>query len=265
MNINIELPLASIIAISIAIIIIILFFFCRRKDSNHPIVIALSLIAFALSVTTALCLFCGTADRSLSFNYGDASVAVISVLVTILLGWNIAAALGLKKEWDEHKAQMNEFEEKNRKKLINKSKEFENKAKKIEAKIKKIQKDIDAFQNYGYAITDFCQAFTCLGPPQKNYWEIYCKILNSFRCFLKTKEKIDWYAPACIDNLKEASNRAKSLNEICSQELNNSIDKYLDEIRRCPKNNFKCYWKKILEIEDERKKYNDKETVTEKR
>lgn len=46
---------------------------------------------------TALC-FCCPRNESLSFDYIEVIIGILSLLVTILIGWNIFYALGIRKE-----------------------------------------------------------------------------------------------------------------------------------------------------------------------
>lgn len=77
---------------AIVTIIIIVWFLYKSKDKlvNHPIVSGIASIALVLSVAITLYLFFENRTSSnLCFRFSDTSVAVLSVLVTVLLGWNI--------------------------------------------------------------------------------------------------------------------------------------------------------------------------------
>lgn len=160
--------------------------------------------------------------------------SVLSILVTVLIGWNIYQVIDIKQEWRENKKYTERLE-----KELKEAKE-------------RLAKEQNALKNYGYAITDFCQVYVKLEPEKKDYWSTYCKSLSALKNFLKTNEDLNWYAPACIGNMEGALRKAQELNEICSEEISNDIRTYLDEIRTCPLEGFGSYWQQIEELERRR-------------
>lgn len=84
----------------IAIIVVSVWTYKKRDvTSNHPLVISVSLIAFVLSTSTALYLFFGehTGDKcNCNVDYSDTSITILSILVTVILGWNIWSVIDTK-------------------------------------------------------------------------------------------------------------------------------------------------------------------------
>ena len=170
-------------------------------------------------------------------------VAILSVLVTVLIGWNIYIALDIKKEWEKYKKDIDKY-----------TSDLQNKEKEFKKEINNVKNDLEAFRQYGYAITDFCQVYTKLEPIKENYTDTYCKLLNAFRCFAKSNEKAIWYAPACIDNLKESLKKVHELKELFTEEHEIKISKYIDEIMSISKSELSQYKTEIIKIEEDRKK-----------
>lgn len=170
----------------------------------------------------------------LGFDYIGAIVGILALLVTVLIGLNIWTVIDVKQEWKENKKYTERLE-----KELKEAKE-------------RLEKEQTAIKHYGYAITDFCQVYVKLEPEKKNYWPTYCKALSALKNFLNTNENLNWYAPACIDNMEAALRKAQELNEICSEEISNDIRTYLNEIRACPLDGFGSYWQQIEEIERRR-------------
>lgn len=209
-------------------------------DKNHAIPIIIALIALFVAVISLFRVYPSVENAEV--NYSDIMVGILSILVTILLGWNIYSALELKEEWREYKSKIEKLES-----------ALKEQEKIYESNIAQMKREIDTISHYGYAITDFCQAYIKLEPEKKNYLTTYCKLMNSLRNFLKTKEKLDWYAPACVENIKEALNKAEELNEKNTDEIEGQIRRYINEIRICDINGFEKYWEQIQELENRRK------------
>ena len=231
----------------VAIIVILIASFMIYKKRNtrayHPIIIGLSLFAFIVSITTAIYLFFGEfTNAKCCFNYSDTSVAVISVLVTVLLGWNIWTTLDLKNQVERAVRLVNIFGVQIRRHEQN----FNNQTMRLTQRL-------ESFQNYGYAITDFCQVYTKLEAEKKDYFSTYCKLLNALRHFIKSEESLNWYAPACIDNMDIALNLAIKKGEKCDNRINRQIEEYVNEIRMCSLDGFNQYWEQIVELENKRK------------
>ncbi len=100
MKLSIELTVGMVctFAAIIAIIFILICLYKKREaTANHPIVIGLSLIALVISISTAIYLFFSEfTGTNCSFNYSDTSVAILSALIAILLGWNIWSVIDSK-------------------------------------------------------------------------------------------------------------------------------------------------------------------------
>lgn len=187
-----------------------------------------------IGVIICLCVLCFRSTSDLGFDYIGVIVGILSLLVTVLIGWNIYQVIEIKQELRENKKY---------------TERLENELCKAKERLGKEQTDI---KHYGYAITDFCQVYVKLEPEKKDYWSTYCKSLSALKNFLKTNEDLNWYAPACIGNMEGALRKAQELNEICSEEISNDIRTYLDEIRTCPLEGFGSYWQQIEELERRR-------------
>lgn len=201
----------------------------------------------AISCIILICIICPRViqHENLSFDYLGVIVGILSLLVTVLLAWNIWTTIELKKEVDTAKQRIDD----SIREIKKKEEEFNNQT-------QQLHKDFYAFKYYGYAITDFCQVYAKLEPEKKDYFGTYCKTLNALRNFLKTNEALDWYAPSCIINMREALKKAIEINEVCSKEMDKTLNEYTDEIRTCTLAGFSKYWKEIDEIEKERRSHN---------
>lgn len=205
------------------------------------------------TILTTICI-CNIFPRSenLNFDYSGIIVGILSILVTLLMGFNIWNAIDMKNEIDKVKKQFEDFYSS----IHKKQEELDN-------KITELDKKQENIKYFGYAITDFCQVYSKLEPAKKDYFKTYCKSLNALRNFIKTDEKLEWYANACIYNMSEALRMAKEKNEQCDAETEKNIKEYLDEVRKCQLNGFSKHFEKILELENERKKYGRRETNSE--
>ena len=209
----------------------------------------ISTISFLCSVVALSRTFC---RAELQFDYIGVVVAILSILITILIGWNIWNVIDMKTDIDKVKKQFEDFYS-----SIHKKQE------ELDKKITELDKKQENIKYFGYAITDFCQVYSKLEPAKKDYFKTYCKSLNALRNFIKTDEKLEWYANACIYNMSEALRMAKEKNEQCDAETEKNIKEYLDEVRKCQLNGFSKHFEKILELENERKKYGRRETNSE--
>lgn len=205
------------------------------------------------TILTTICI-CNIFPRSenLNFDYSGIIVGILSILITILIGWNIWNVIDMKTDIDKVKKQFEDFYS-----SIHKKQE------ELDKKITELDKKQENIKYFGYAITDFCQVYSKLEPAKKDYFNTYCKSLNALRNFIKTDEKLEWYANACIYNMSEALRMAKEKNEQCDAETEKNIKEYLDEVRKCQLNGFSKHFEKILELENERKKYGRRETNSE--
>lgn len=159
------------------------------------------------------------------------------------MGFNIWNAIDMKNEIDKVKKQFEDFYS-----SIHKKQE------ELDKKITELDKKQENIKYFGYAITDFCQVYSKLEPAKKDYFNTYCKSLNALRNFIKTDEKLEWYANACIFNMSEALRMAKEKNEQCDAETEKNIKEYLDEVRKCQLDGFSKHWNKISELENKRNK-----------
>ncbi len=184
-------------------------------------------------------------------NSPDFAISILSLLVTILIGWQIYSIIDVRKTIEMQNTEISNFRN-----TINEMNELvENIRQENRTKQKEMGKDIDAYKNYAYAITDFCQAYTKLSPQRDDYFDTYCKILNSLSHFIKTKEDVNWYASTCILNLRYTLDKAKELGEGCNNSKEERINTYIEDIRKCNIKEFKNYWEQINNIEYERKLY----------
>ncbi|MGN0033428.1 MAG: hypothetical protein ACI358_06620 [Candidatus Limimorpha sp.] len=204
-------------------------------------------------IGTTICIF-NIFPRSdnQEFDYSGIIVGILSLLVTLLVGWNIWTAIDLKNEMKNANKQIDDFYS-----------NIQKKQKELDYKITELNRKQETIKNFGYAITDFCQVYTKLEPPKKDYFETYCKSLSSLRNFIKTDENLNWYANACISNMSEALRLAKEKNEQCDADITKNIENYIDEVRKCQLDGFRKYWNKITELENERKEYERRETNSE--
>lgn len=111
MKIIIDMSIGMICTIvALIIIVIVAIWSCRNREklTNHPIIAAIAIISLVLSVITVVFLYFSNYHiGDLSFNYSDASIAALSVLATILLGWNIWSVIDSKRFEDNVKKELN--------------------------------------------------------------------------------------------------------------------------------------------------------------
>lgn len=195
-------------------------------------------------ILTTICI-CNIFPRSenLNFDYSGIIVAILSILITTLMGFNIWNVIDMKTEINNAKKQIEEYHS-----------SIQKKQEELDNKITELDKKQENIKYFGYAITDFCQVYSKLEPDKKDYFNTYCKSLNALRNFIKTDEKLEWYANACISNMSEALRMAKEKNEQCDEETEKNIKEYLDEVRKCQLNGFSKHWNKISELENKRNK-----------
>ena len=109
---------------------------CKNKKDIFPII--LGIINFALLIPLLCMHFPRIIDPNLGFDYMGIIVGILSLLVTVLVGWNIFNTLEFKKELEQIKQQLEEKE-----KTLKKLKE------EIEKTLKKLKKEIDDnFEEY---------------------------------------------------------------------------------------------------------------------
>lgn len=81
---------------------------CKNKKDIFPII--LGIINFALLIPLLCMHFPRIIDSNLGFDYMGVIVGVLSLLVTVLVGWNIFNTLEFKKELEQIKQQLEEKE-----------------------------------------------------------------------------------------------------------------------------------------------------------
>lgn len=81
---------------------------CKNKKGIFPII--LGIINFALLIPLLCMHFPRIIDSNLGFDYMGIIVGVLSLLVTVLVGWNIFNTLEFKKELEQIKQQLEEKE-----------------------------------------------------------------------------------------------------------------------------------------------------------
>lgn len=98
LEMNISIEMICVTATIIALFLIGRYTYRNRsKSANHPLVIACSLFALVISITNAVFLIWSKhSSCDMCFNYSDLSITVLSILTTILLGWNIWTMLDIK-------------------------------------------------------------------------------------------------------------------------------------------------------------------------
>lgn len=113
-KIDMEISQSAILVISFIAIAVITFFTYKKKEEwfsrhKYPIAVWMVFVSFILSLTTFICVaFFNTEMEKCSFRYSDTSVAIITLLVTILVGWNIYTVIDVKNI-------KNTFDEENKK------------------------------------------------------------------------------------------------------------------------------------------------------
>lgn len=78
----------------------------EKRSSHASNVVALWLSAISVVITISLsCYVCipNFEGRDVKFNFSDASVAALSVIVTLLIGWNIYSLVDIKRTTKEFK------------------------------------------------------------------------------------------------------------------------------------------------------------------
>ena len=88
---------------------------CKNKKDIFPII--LGIINFALLIPLLCMHFPRIIDSNLGFDYMGVIVGVLSLLVTVLVGWNIFNTLEFKKELEQIKQQLEEKEKTLKKQL----------------------------------------------------------------------------------------------------------------------------------------------------
>lgn len=108
----------------------------KNKKGIFPII--LGIVNFILLIPLLCMHFPRIIDSNLGFDYMGIIVGILSLLVTVLVGWNIFNTLEFKKELEQIKQQLEE-KEKTLRKLIEE----------IEKTLKKLKKEIDDnFEEY---------------------------------------------------------------------------------------------------------------------
>lgn len=99
---NLSANTVCVLACIIFTLVCFLFFIYKSKPiktGNNPIAIGISIASFVISIATALILIHTDISKSdCTFCIGSASTTVLSILVTILIGWNIYTVFDFKSE-----------------------------------------------------------------------------------------------------------------------------------------------------------------------
>lgn len=75
----------------------------RPKERMKTRIISILISSLALICSVVALCFVAPRSWELSFDYIGVIVGILSLLVTVLIGWNIATALNLKEEWTQFK------------------------------------------------------------------------------------------------------------------------------------------------------------------
>lgn len=201
-------------------------------------------------IATTICSIIGIITISIFLNIElsetgstDFVISVLSTLVTILIGWNIYTIIDVKSSIEKSEERIRSLE-----------KELEEQDARFNSNIEELNEIQKSIQHYGYAITDFIQVYVKLKTDDADFYETYSKSLSALKNFLKTNEKMEWYAEACLKNCEEALNRAEESEKSLEEETKNNIAHHINKIRVCGKKEFEKYWDKILELEKRREK-----------
>ena len=143
---------------------------CKNKKDIFPII--LGIINFALLIPLLCMHFPRIIDSNLGFDYMGIIVGILSLLVTVLVGWNIFNTLEFKKELEQIKKNSEEKE-----KMLKKLKE------EIEKTLKELKEEIDDnFEEYsckGYEIlADISKEFIITSVPNSKNTDKELSLFN---------------------------------------------------------------------------------------
>ena len=83
---------------------------------NNKFLISIGLSLFAI-IVSVIALACVIPNRNLKFDYMGVIVAVLAILVTILIGWQVLQIIDLKRDLSDHKKDIEEDVKKKMKEL----------------------------------------------------------------------------------------------------------------------------------------------------
>ena len=172
-----------------------------RYVSNHKLlsfVLVLSLINFIL--------FCDSSVRWESYiiSREDAmtwTMAILSLLVALLIGWNIYNALDLNKR-------VKHIEEENIRIINNTESALVDIQIRANDAINKLDRNRIQTEEYCMGIVDFLQGFSIIGE-NGNYMQAYRIFVSSILHFTKCNNKVRSNIDASLDNMEVCLNKAK--------------------------------------------------------
>ncbi len=219
---------------------------CKNKKGIFPII--LGIINFALLIPLLCMHFPRIIDSNLGFDYMGVIVGVLSLLVTVLVGWNIFNTLEFKKELEQIKQQLEEKE----KTLKELKEEIEKTLKELkeekEKTLKELKEEIDDnFKEYsckGYEIlADISKEFIITSVPnlkntgkELSLFNIIRHIVNTI-CFYEQAGKYkdaDDYIDLMVDIIPKTKYDAllpkyknEIMNKIKTISNPNKLEKYI--------------------------------------
>lgn len=156
---------------------------------------------------TAVCL-CGFFPRinNLGLDYMGIIVGILTLLITLLVGWNIYSALSLEKR-------VNDLE-----RIINNT---GNKASVLEEKVNSIKREIDivkklreSTEEYAMGIAEAVQAGSLMNNPyETRFMQIYKCYTSAIMHFLRCNRDVSNHITTCLDNMKNILNHRKYVKE----------------------------------------------------
>lgn len=197
---------------------------CKNKKDIFPII--LGIINFALLIPLLCMHFPRIIDSNLGFDYMGVIVGVLSLLVTVLVGWNIFNTLEFKKELEQIK------------------KNSEEKEKMLEKLKKEIDDNFKEYSCKGYEIlADISKEFIVTSVPNLKNTDKELSLFNIIRnivntiCFYEQAGKYkdaDDYIDLMVDILPKTKYDAllpeyknKIMNKIKTISNPNKLEKYI--------------------------------------
>lgn len=178
-------------------------FFARLVDyvSNHKLL----LFILILSVINFI-LICDSNVRWSAYNISTNDVmtwtmAILSLLVTFLIGWNIYNALDLNKR-------VKHIEEENMRIINNTESALVDVQIRANDALKKQDRNRIQTEEYCIGIVDFLQGFSIIGE-NGNYMQAYRIFVSSILHFTRCNNKVRSNIDASLDNMEVCLNKAK--------------------------------------------------------
>lgn len=181
------------------------------STKNKNSIIYVSIIASTISILIfSSCSVCNNhlrnsnVDDDIAFDFLGEIVGVLSILVTVLIGWNIYNALGID-------TRTKKIEEKNR----NIIRDTEDALVKIQQKTKNALEETErrrlSTEEYCIGCIDFIQGFTLLNDDSdKRYLQKYMMFTSAIFHFLKSGEQISENIETCLKNMEDCLNLIKN-------------------------------------------------------